>query len=212
MSTPNPDRDRRGADRIPLPKPVPATYGGFPGTIVEFSLTGCRVEHTDRVTPRVSLPLKFTWRGKQVKIQATLVRSEMIPVKGKPGYISGIEFAQSPDDSPGVVREIMAWLVETTRKNAPPPVMEVEEPLPVAEELDEVEDAEALSAPYLQCVLENGRWQKFYVEKPAQPREGFTIVAPADEREADVLCRAYERADAETRKAMRARFEKALRV
>lgn len=210
MSASNPDRDRRGADRYPLPKAVSATFGGFPCSIAEFSLTGCRIEHADRVTPRVSLPLKFSWRGKQVKIQATLIRSEMIPVRGKPAYASGIEFCGSPDDSPGVVRDVMAWLVDSVKKNEPPPP----ETLVEARVTDDMEvaddDAEVLAAPFLQCTLVSGAWQKFYVDKPAQPENGFTIPAPPNEREADVLCKAYERANAETRRAMRAQFQQAI--
>ena len=108
------DSNRRGAERHSLPKPVAATYGGFNAMLIEFSLTGCRVEHNDRMNPRVSLPLRFFWRGTEVKLQATLVRSEMIPVRGKPGYISGLLFCDSPDDAPPVVRDILKWLKQTT--------------------------------------------------------------------------------------------------
>ena len=220
------DKNRRGADRYPLPKPVAATYGGFAATLIEFSLTGCRIEHADRVTPRVSLPFKFSWRGSEVRIQATLVRSEMIPVKGKIGFVSGLEFCQSIEDAPAVARDIVNWLIDAAAKKAadaqpaepqPPPdpapvVVESVPFLPADAEVEEIDDEEpeTLSMPYLQCIFSDGQWQKLYVDKPAQPADGFTIVAPADEREADVLCRAYEKAAADVRRAMRARFEKAL--
>lgn len=209
------DNNRRGSERYPLPKPVAATYGGFVATLVEFSLTGCRIEHTDRVTPRVSLPLKFSWRGKEVRIQATLVRSEMIPAKGRMGYSSGVEFCESVDGAPAVVRDIVGWLIAAAKKDEPPAQPEPPQPsaaVPFLPDDAEVEgdEPETLSIMYLQCIFSRGRWEKFYVDSPVQPADGFTIVAPSDEREADVLCRAYEKANAEMRGAMRARFEKAL--
>jgi len=215
------DSNRRGAERHSLPKPVAATYGGFNAMLIEFSLTGCRIEHTDRMNPRVSLPLRFFWRGTEVKMQATLVRSEMIPVRGKPGYLSGLLFCDSPDDAPPVVRDIVKWLVNNEARGlaaaepepAPAavsqPPAEVIDTLPDDAEVEE-EGAEELSTQYLQCMFTGGTWQKFYIDKPIQPTDGFTILAPNDEREADVLCRAYEKAAPDVRKAMRARFAKAL--
>jgi hypothetical protein len=216
VSALNSDSNRRAAERHALPKPVPATFGGFNATLIDFSLTGCRIEHTDRMNPRMTLPLRFFWRGTEVKMQATLVRSEMVPVRGKPGYVSGLIFADSADDAPPVVRDIVQWLRNNEARNtaASEPVIETPPPaIEVADEVDDdVEEIEAMSTQYLQCVFSNGRWDKLYVDKPKQPADGFTIVAPNDEREADVLCRAYEKAAPDVRKAMRARFEKALQV
>ena len=48
-------------------------------------------------------------------------------------------------------------------------------------------------------------------QQAAQPAEGFTIPAPANDAEADVLCRAYQKADAAKRRAMRAQFELAIK-
>ena len=76
----------------------------------------------------------------------------------------------------------------------PPPAIEVPD--------DDVEEIESMSTQYLQCVFSNGRWDKLYVDKPKQPADGFTILAPKDDREADVLCRpAYEKAAPDARKA-----------
>ncbi|MGZ4809763.1 MAG: hypothetical protein ACXVIJ_07125 [Thermoanaerobaculia bacterium] len=226
MSALTSENDRRGVGRHALPKPVPATYGGFPAILVEFSLNGCRIEHVDRVTPRATLPLRFAWRGAEVRIQSTLVRSEMIPVRGKPGYTSGLEFVE-PVDAGAVVLDIVKWLIDAAAKKGdahsahlPAAKAEVEAaatnepadaipPLPLDAEVED-EEAETLSAPYLQCILSGGRWEKLYVDKPQQPAEGFTILAVSNEREVDVLCRAYQSAGVEARLAMRASFEFAI--
>jgi hypothetical protein len=48
------------------------------------------------------------------------------------------------------------------------------------------------------------------VYEPVQPAEGFTILAPSDDAEVTVLCRAYQAANAAKRSEMRARFERAI--
>lgn len=186
--------DRRGAERHSPPKPVPATFGGFAVRILDVSLLGCRVEHTDRFPARAHLALRFAWRGAPVRIDASVARSELTSVGGRPAYVSGLAFCDSPEDSPPVIRDIVGWLVAAARKAEPVVVQE--------------EEAEALSAAYLQCTFEGGRWIKLFVEDPAQPADGFTIRAPASEKEADVLCRAWLQADPARRKAMRASFER----
>ena len=188
--------DRRGVERYAPPKPVPASFGGFAAKIVEISLIGCRIEHTDRLPPRAKMALRFSWRGTQVRIDGTVIRSELASVGGKPAYVSGLEFG----DSPPVLREITDWLRRSV-KNAEPPAPEAP---------DAVEEPELLSAQYLQCTLAEGQWFKYFVDKPAQPAEGFTIRAPDNEREVELLCRAYEQADAAKRRTMRARFERDL--
>jgi hypothetical protein len=201
------DRDRRGAQRLALPKRVPATLGGFAGTIVEFSLTGCRFDHVDRVALRASLPFRFSWRGASVRITATVVRSEMSTVGGRPAYSSGLEFCESVDDSPEVVRDVMAWLVDDAAKKSGAKVTQ-----PVSAPALRVDDdePEILSASYLQCTFHGGTWMKLYVEEPKQPGNGFTIPTPSDESEVDVLCRAYQNGGAEARRAMRESFELAI--
>ena len=194
---------------------MPATVGGFAAKIVEFSLTGCRIEHADRMAPHAHMPLRFTWRGAQVRIEATIIRSEMMFVGGKPGYLSGLEFS----DPPMVVHEIVAWLASksgaATQAGGAPPPSATGSPMSapvegggVAPAVDD--EPEVLSAEFVQCTLTNGKWSKVYVGEPAQPRDGFTIATPSNESEVDVLCRAYEKADAAKRKTMRASFELAI--
>ena len=213
--------DRRGAERYAPPKPVPATFGGFEVKLVEISLIGCRIEHADRLPPKAKLGLKFAWRGSQVRLDATVTRSELASVKGKPAYVSGLQFCDNADASPPVIRDIVGYLATAAKKNepapqpapvaaplpAPAPAPAPPPEIPAAVEADE-DEPELLSANYLCCAFSRGRWTKIYVDKPAQPTDGFTIRAPANESEADVLCRAYEKADAEKRKSMRASFQR----
>ena len=181
--------DRRDAERYSPPRPVPATFGGFAVSIVDISLIGCRIEHVDRLPPRARLALRFSWRGSQARIDATITRSELTSLSGKKAaYVSGLQFCDAVDASPPVIRDIVGWLRDAAKKPD-----------------DEVE---LLSAGFLRCTLASGRWTRLYVEDPTQPPDGFTIPAPPNEREADPLCRAWEQADAANRQMMRATFER----
>lgn len=190
--------DRRGAERYAPPKPVPGTFGGFEAKILELSLTGCRIEHGDRLPPKAKLPLRFLWRGTKVRVEGTVIRSELTFAAGKPVYVSGLEFCDSPEASPQVIRDVVGWLMAAAKKAAPP-VVETEET---------EEEPEVLSAKYLRCQFMGGQWSKIYVDDAAQPSDGFTIRAPTTESEADVLCRAYEKADATKRRTMCASFQR----
>lgn len=189
--------ERRSAERHSPPKPVPASFGGFAAKILDISLIGCRIEHTDRLPPRARFALRFLWRGAKVRVDATVVRSELTSMAGKPVYVSGLEFGDSAD-APPLIREIVGWLAAEARKAEPPPISPP----------DVEEEPELLSPSYLRCTFATGQWSKLFVDDPAQPADGFTIRAPADEGEAAVLCRAYEQADAAKRRTMRASFER----
>lgn len=203
MSALSSDKDRRGAERYVLPKPVPATLGGFPGVLVEFSLTGCRFQHADRVTPKQTLSLRFKWRGQDVRINALVVRSEMTALGKKASYVSGLEFSQSVDDAPQVAREVVAFLKKNDPKSAAVAPAPAAPPSP-AEIVDD--EPETLSAPYLRCTLAGGKWLRIYSDDSSQPADGFTIETPSNESEVDVLCRSFEKAGPQARAAMRKSF------
>ena len=68
----------------------------------------------------------------------------------------------------------------------------------------EVEEAKAR---FVSCSFEDGKWSYDQTSDPRQPREGFTIVDPGDQREIDQFCRTYEYADPETRRMIRVSCE-----
>lgn len=200
--TPRRDDDRRLAPRWALPKPAPATFGGFTASIVEVSLIGCQIEHTDRIAPKTRLSLRFSWRGSRTSLDATVMRSEMRSLAGRAGYMSGLSFCESPAESPLVIREIVGWLADAAKRSFQP---EEAPPVDLVEE-----EADVVSAPYLQCRLSAGAWDRLYVSEPVQPPDGFTILAPPSDAEVDILCRAYQSASAQKRQQMRASFEAAI--
>lgn len=193
----------RRAERIPLPDPIPAVFAEENARIVELSLVGAGIEHAVRAAMNAVVPLDFIWRGERVVLRATIARSELRVVSGKNMYFSGVSFCGAIFDSPPVIRKIIrsavddvfpidAWTRHKTERVA----------------FFRGDDEEGPStAPYLECVLEAGVWRKQRVWAPHQPREGFTMIAPENDKIADPLCQHYESATADVRRIIRASAE-----
>lgn len=159
------------------------------------------------------------------RIIASLVAPPAVepPPPGEPKPQSRPEPQPEPGESKFVVRDPGASTSPESRipnpapaasePVAPPPASPaplIYERVPFLRYDDDAED-EARPAPFMQCTFADGRWRRERVADPAQPDgEGFTILAPADDEEADALCRTYEVADPETRKMMRFSFELAI--
>ncbi len=228
--------------RLELPQPIAATLVDQDATIVEVSLVGCAVHHPARVKVGASVTLQFVWRGKRERVDAKVARSTMEFNSGKAVYVTGLQFADTVDQAPDVIRRIVASLVEESPKPAPqaapppppppapapaapkpapkavapppPPSYEHHENVPFLRFKDDFDELEPEAVAvveeepepiFLRCRLVDGKWQTERVGDPAQPDEGFTILAETDD--VGGLCRTYEVADPETRKMMRFSFE-----
>ena len=230
-----PADQQRNAERIPLEKPIDCTIDGADAKVVELSLIGAKIEHFNRMSMNSTPTVQFQWNGKTVKLKGRIARTEMRPIQKKPGYSSGVVFADSPDNAPKELAWIMSTFVEpieaaaeiepppapphpkaaAPKKPAPPPAKTAPppattSPAPFLAADDEVEelDAGAELSPYVQCIFrEDGSWDKIPTKDPKQPISGFTILTPEDESEIDDFCRTYEMADPETQRMIRLSFE-----
>lgn len=68
-------------------------------------------------------------------------------------------------------------------------------------------EEEEPQARFVRCSFEDGKWSVDQTAESKQPREGFTIVDPGDQREIDQFCKTYEYADPETRRMIRVSCE-----
>ena len=209
---------KRNAERLPLDAPIEGTASGSPVKIVELSAIGCRIEHKEKLNLGSATTLKFKWNDIAVELRARVARMQL-----RPGmvYESGLQFADSLEEAPEVMRSIIASL---TADELPPEIMPTETattetapPLPAEEDVEEMEMAEAVDfedidvtarvkAKYVECRLENGVWHRQPVAVVLQPPEGF-ITLPADDQELDMLCKSYEYADPDTRRLIRISLE-----
>lgn len=193
----------RRAERVLVPDPIPAVLAEENARIVELSLVGAGIEHTARAAINAVVPLDFIWRGERVVLRATIARSELRVVNGKNVYFSGVSFCGAIFDSPPTIRRIMRSIVDQTISADAFAPRKSER---VAFFKDEDEDVSS-TAPYLECILEDGGWRKRRVWTPNQPREGFTMIAPENPAAIDPICKNYENATADARRMFRASAE-----
>jgi hypothetical protein len=230
-----PADQQRNAERIPLPEPIEATIEAADAYVVELSLIGAKVEHFNRLSMNSSATVQFAWKGKTIRLKGKVARTEMRPIRGKPGYMSGVTFASKLEEAPKELRWIMSTFVEQIEPEAelepppPPPAPKPAAPpappapgpakkavtplpmpapfLPSDDEVEEI-DAGAEVPPYVRCVYrEDGGWETTRTDDAKQPISGFTMLAPDADSEINEFCRTYEMADPETQRMIRLSFE-----
>jgi PilZ domain-containing protein len=122
-----PTDQQRNAERIPLTEPIDVSVDGFDAKITELSLIGARIEHFNRLSMGTSAGVQFTWKGKTIKLKGKVARTEMRAIRGKPGYLTGLNFADRLEEAPRELRWIMSTFVESIEPEAelakpePPP-------------------------------------------------------------------------------------------
>ncbi len=195
--------EQRGAVRLPLPSAIPATLADANARIVEISLIGVRVEHSARMVMGSTVPLEFIYRSQQIRLLSKVARCEFQTIKGGAGYVSGLQFCASIFESPVPVRQIVASLVEEVM--APSLWSRARtDSVPFMRSDDE---ARPSTAPYLECALQDDRWQRRRLWAAQQPPQGFTMTAPSSDELADPFCSAYQTATPAARKLIRASAE-----
>ena len=192
-ATPSQSResDRRRYGRIHLDDdPLPATVDLVPVRIIELSVVGFRVEHTDRFPGNLDRrELKLTWSGQMMQFSCTVVRSTMHQLARRPGeksvYHSGIRIEEPIGDSELMLRDFIASRIiralDEQKANARgiPPLSGYTYQL-------------GKSNRYRRCELVDGMWRKTETNRPEQPVTGFTISADIDPVLIDLLCRTYQ--------------------
>ena len=71
-------QEQRAAQRIDLPEAVPAKMGDIEVQLVDVSLVGGRIEHSERVAMGATMPLRFNWRGEAMLIKAKVARTKWV--------------------------------------------------------------------------------------------------------------------------------------
>ena len=102
---------RRSAERVPLDIPIEGKIGEIVVRLVEISLIGCLLEHSDRMSMGSTFTVKFRWAGEEVSLKGRVVRTQMRTVDGRPGYLSGVQFAEGVEDSPEPLQRVLRSLL-----------------------------------------------------------------------------------------------------
>lgn len=220
--------ERRGAPRLTLPEPLPATLSGTEVRIVEVSAIGARAEHDTRVALGSSAKLVFSWRGESIVASVVIVHSEAIG-RNASGlvYASGLRFTDTSGDLSMTLDVMLAWAEgkELAPVAAPPPHLSeyaipqrvvaapppepmpaptpVPAPAPAPRTVSSfLRDPVPEEPRFLQARLTEKGWIVNEVHATKQPEDGFTIRVEKRGEMAD-LQRTFEHADPDTRRMIR---------
>lgn len=193
--------DRRRFGRVTPVQRIRGTVGDVVVYVLDVSVSGVRVAHQDPLPPPGgSSVLTFEWEGRTFSATCEVRRTHTEKVArtqyDKPLYHSGLLLMARDLESDRILREI----VQTS----------------IARALDE-QKANAKGIPalaaqsfqtgksdeLLRCELRGGSWVKTSTRDGQQPAEGFTVSAGELPSKIEMLCRAYERGDADGRRLIR---------
>ena len=219
---------RRRVERVHLAQPLGARLGATQVVLVDVSVFGARVEHAVPLTRGTVTKLTFHWGGEEISVACTIVRSRLerfsTGADGMTVYHSGLEFAVIPAETrvalKGMLSQFISRALDEQKLNARGVMPEHDvDNMPVfrgdqmaATDVDKARVSGSVPLPmvriakqagYVCYTLERRQWRAKRTLDPAQPDEGFTISASEEKRQADMLCEAYEKADAEGRRIIR---------
>jgi hypothetical protein len=91
-------QDRRRNPRVNLPEAVKSQAGGQEVLILDLSLGGVRVAHTDMLRPRSTCALRFTLKDESIALASRIVWSCVVgrAPDGVPLCQSGLAFTKVP--------------------------------------------------------------------------------------------------------------------
>lgn len=220
---------KRRVERVHLAQPLVARLGATPVVLVDVSVSGARVEHAAPMTRGAATKLTFRWGGVEITIDCTIIRSRLerfsSGADGMTVYHSGLEFAVIPPETrvrlKAMLSQFISRALEEQKLNARGELPQHDETdMPVfrgdqmaATAMDKAQVRGnvpaslariAKNSGYVCYSLENGRsWRSKRTLDPTQPEDGFTISASEAKEQADMLCQAYRKGDAEERRMIR---------
>jgi hypothetical protein len=216
-------RNRR-VQRVHLAQPLLARLGATQVLLVDVSVLGARVEHHVPLIAGAFSRLAFAWEEQPVEGDCRIVRSRLerfsVGPEGLTVYHSGLEFQSMTAEASSRVKGMIALYItralEEQKLNARGvlPQHDVER-MPIfrfgGQLTANVKDKQsgsillptarlAKESGYICYHLENNQWRQKRTHDPGQPPEGFTISATEDHSQAELLCAAYLRSDADGRR------------
>ena len=217
----------RRVQRIHLAPPLRGKLGSTDVVLVDLSLLGARVEHSVPIVSTATRSrLSFGWDDETIAVEARVVRSRLERfsggAEGLTVYHSGLEFVDVEAPTRETLKRVIGLFIsralEEQKLNAQGAVPQHEvAKMPIfrrggqltANSKDVKEAVGSAMLPALRIAKESGyvcyqlehaTWRKKRTHDPGQPADGFTVSAREDLEQAELLCQAYLKSDAEGRR------------
>ena len=190
------DRERR-VGRVRLLQPVPAVADGERAYVVDASLRGVRLSHTNLFLQETQCGVTFEWNGKPIELVGKIrwTKAQRIP-SNKNIYYSGFEIEAVRTDAASALRSLVEECVERALDEQKANVNGIP---PVAASLMQG----ATSILYGRHELIDGVWRKIMTSDARQPLSGFTVSASESRHQVELLKKTYEAADPALRETIR---------
>ena len=185
--------ERRAFQRLNLTRPVDGAFGGVPLHIVEVSARGVLASTDEPLQRGARGIVRFQWRGETVEAGAAVVWCE----EGRAGF----RFDEVPELLRRLLEESVTELLKAQEANAggdrAANVIDGDETLTSASRRFPIADVFDI------YTVDGGVWTRRTSLLPDQPPNGFTISPSEPPEHVELLCRTFERGDAETRRLTR---------
>jgi hypothetical protein len=186
---------QRTIQRVTLRQPITAIAGGGESvSIVDASVRGVRVAHSQLLTDRDRCSIAFDWNGKEIEFVGRVRWTKLQRTTGV--YQSGVEIAAIDARSTTALRN----LIESCVRRA----LDEQKANAYGQKSSQTETLQVRKTTvFMRHELVNGIWRKTTTTDPHQPESGFTV--PIDERpdQVDLLRAAYAAADGSMRGMIR---------
>jgi hypothetical protein len=193
--------ERRQYGRVTPVERIRGSIGNVVIFLVDVSLGGIRVAHQEAL-PAVgqTVSVSFLWQGRRVSLRCEMRRTVVFKaaksLMDKTLHHSGLRILSKDELAEGTLREIIEAAVTRALDEQKANAMGI--PAIAAQSFQTGKSEELL-----RCELGPNGWSRTRTTDTKQPVHGFTISADEDPTKIEMLCRAYERGDAEGRKLIR---------
>jgi hypothetical protein len=183
--------DRRLYQRLHLTEPLPARFGKSKVRLLDVSATGALAESRNPLAAGSKDALHFSWRGREVSIQAEVVRTADLE--------SGLHFTEES----AVLWELISESAEEVLRAQQANMDGDRESNVVGEETLTSASAGLGASGYVVWTLTDGGWKKRRALLGDQPADGFCVSAAEPADQVELLRQTWENGDEETRRMTR---------
>lgn len=219
---------KRRVHRIRLAPPILARLGSQNVVIVDLSLDGAKIEHSEPIKIGAEVALSFLWEEETIKLRSRVMRCMLERFAGAGGdgltvFHSGLLFIE-----PGASRDLLKRMIavhigralDEQKANARGEIPVSVQNMPIFRDhtltANRSEAARAIGvndqrpaariareSGFICCHLDQNRWKMTRTSRSDQPENGFTVSASEDLEQVEQLCETYRKGDESAREFIR---------
>jgi hypothetical protein len=219
---------KRRVHRIRLAPPILAKVGAQNVVVVDVSLDGAKIEHSEPLPIGSEAALSFRWEEDLITLRARVMRCKLERFAGEGGdgltvFHSGLLFT-APGEGRDVLKKMIAVHIsralEEQKANARGQLPVSVDQMPIFRDhtltASNADAARAIglndqrpaariarTVGFICFRLDRNSWKRTRTNDPRQPEDGFTVSASEDLEQLEQLCETYRTGDEPAREFIR---------